>query len=54
MQTPTQEKEKTNDEKELDANKIYELPEIPKLELGDRLANVLGTEGEQILDDNFL
>ena len=38
----------------MDANKIYELPEIPKLELGDRLANVLGTEGEQILDDNFL
>ena len=54
IQTPTQEKENINDEKELDANKIYELPEIPKLELGDRLANVLGTEGEQILDDNFL
>ena len=32
-QTLTREKEKTKDEKESDANKIYELPEIPKLEI---------------------
>ena len=35
------------------ANTIYELPEIPKLELGDCLAIVLGIEGEEILEDKF-
>ena len=30
------------------------MPEIPKLEFGDRLVKVLGTEGEEILEDNFL
>ena len=27
---------------------------MPKTELGDRLANLLGTEGEKILEDDFL
>ena len=53
-QTLTSEKEKTKDGKESDTNKIYELPEILKLEFGDRLVKVLGTEGEEILEDNFL
>ena len=30
------------------------MPEIPKLEFGDRLVKVLRTEGEEILEDNFL
>ena len=30
------------------------MPEIPKLVFGDRLVKVLGTEGEEILEDNFL
>lgn len=53
-QTLTREKEKTKNEKVLDDNKIYELPEIPKIELYDRLANVLRTEGEETLEDNIL
>ena len=53
-QTLTQKKDKTKNKEEVGANKIYKLPEIPKLELGDRLANVLGTEGEEILEDDFL
>ena len=32
-------------------NKVYELPETPKIELGDGLANVLGMEGGEILND---
>ena len=35
-------------------NKICELLEITKTELGDRSANVLGTEREEILEDDFL
>ena len=54
IQILTREKEKVKDEKVSDANKIYELLKIPKLKLGDRLANVLGTEGEKILEDNLL
>ena len=54
IQILTREKEKAKDEKVSDANKIYELLKIPKLKLGDRLANVLGTEGEKILEDNLL
>ena len=54
LQILTREKEKTKDDKVSDANKIYKLPKIPKLKLGDRLANILGTEGEEILEDNFL
>ena len=53
-QTLTREKEETKNEEPLDDNKIYELPEIPKTELGDCLANVLETEGEKILEDDFL
>ena len=54
MQTLTRKKEETKNEEPLDNNKIYELPEVPKIELGARLANVLGKEGEEILEDDFL
>ena len=53
-QTLTREKEETKNEEPLDDNKIYELPETPKIELGECLANVLVTEGEEILEDDFL
>ena len=53
-QTLTREKEETKNKEPLNNNKIYELPEMPKTELGDRLANLLGTEGEKILEDDFL
>ena len=49
-QTLTREKEeiKNAEQKELD-DKIYELPnDLPKLELGDDLANILGPEAEDI------
>ena len=48
--------EKTKDNKilgEID-DKIYEIPDLPKLELGDDLANILGTEAEDILKENFV
>ena len=35
-------------------DKIYEIPDLPKLELGDDLANILGTEAEDILKENFV
>ena len=47
----TREKKETQNEEVLVENKIYELP---KIELGGRLANVLGTEGDEILEDDFL
>ena len=53
-QTLTRAKKDSKNEEPLNDNKIYELPEIPKIELGDRLANVLGTDGEEILEDDFL
>ena len=53
-QALTREKEETKNEESLNDNKIYELPEMPKTELGDRLANLLGTEGEKVLEDDFL
>ena len=53
MQILTREKEETKNEEPLDNNKIYELLEVPKIELGDRLANVLGKEGEEILEDEL-
>ena len=41
-------------QEELD-DKIYELPDdIPKLELGDGLTNVLGPVAEDILDERFV
>ena len=49
-QTLTREKEeiKNAEQKEL-GDKIYELPnDLPKLELGDDLANILGPEAEDI------
>ena len=57
-QTLTREREETKNEEPLNNNKIYKVPEVPKLELDDRLVNVQreqrGTEGEQILEDDFL
>ena len=48
--------EKTKDNKilgEID-DKIYEIPDLPKLELGDDLANILGAEAEDILKKKFV
>ena len=55
-QTLTREREEIKDgvQKELD-NKIYELPnEPPRLELGDGLANLLGPQAGDILDEKFI
>ena len=54
-ETLTREKEETKDKvlEEID-EKIYELRDPPKLELGDGLANVLSAEAEDILEDNFI
>ena len=46
-----EEKEKAFDEIE---NKIYELPDLQKLELEDQLLNTLGAEAEVIFEDNFV
>ena len=45
------EEEKTIDET---GNKIYELPDLPKLQLEDWLLNTQGAEAEDILDDQFV
>ena len=45
--------EKENILDEID-DKIYELPDLPNLELGDQLLNTLGAEAEPILEDNFV
>ena len=52
----TKEKKLEDKEKIIDESddKIYELPDLPKLELGDRLLNTLGTEAEDILDVQFV
>ena len=34
--------------------KIYKLPDPPKFELGDGLANLLSAEAEYILGDSFI
>ena len=49
-------KEKKEKEKIIDEidNKIYELPDLPKLELGYGLLNTLDVEAEDILDDQFV
>ena len=55
-QTLTREREEIKDgvQKEFD-NKIYELPnEPPRLELGDGLANLLGPQAGDILDEKFI
>ena len=55
-QVLTKEKEEKTKDKvlgEID-NKIYEMPDLPKLELGDGLANILGAEAEDILKENFV
>ena len=46
-----EEKEKVLDEID---DKIYELPDLPKLELEDQLLNTLGAEVEVILEGNFV
>ena len=35
-------------------HKIYEIPDLPELELIDSLANILGAEAEDILKENFV
>ena len=35
-------------------HKIYEIPDLPELELVDSLANILGAEAEDILKENFV
>ena len=49
-QVLTKEKEEEAKEKVLEEidGKIYEIPGLPKLELGDGLANILGAEAEDI------
>ena len=44
-------KEKINDQID---RAIYELPDLPKIELGDPLLNILSTEAENILADNYV
>ena len=54
-QTLTREKEETKDKvlQEID-EKIHEIPDLPKLELGNGLINVLGAEAKDILEDKFV
>ena len=55
-QTLTREKEKVakdNVQRELD-DTIHELPDPPKLELGDCLFNTLGVEANDILNQKFV
>ena len=35
-------------------DKIYEIPDLPKLELEDGLANILVAEAKDILEENFV
>ena len=48
-------KEKIKDKvsEEID-DKIYKIPDLPKLELGDGLVNILGTEAGDVLKENFV
>ena len=46
-----EEKEKIIDETD---DKIYEIPDLPKLELGNQLLNILGSEAEDILERDFI
>ena len=46
-QTLTREREETKNEEPLNNNKIYKVPEVPKLELDDRLVNVQREQREQ-------
>ena len=55
-QVLTKEKEEETKDKVLEEtdDKIHEIPDLPKLELGDSLANILGAEAEDILKENFV
>lgn len=33
---------------------IYEIPDLPKIEIGDPLLNFSSTEAEDILEDNYI
>ena len=51
-------KEKKEEEKEkiireID-DKIYEIPELLKLELSNQVLNTLGVEAEDVLEENFV
>ena len=48
-----EEKPKSRVLEEID-DKILELPDPPKIELGDALSHVLGTETENILENKYL
>ena len=52
----TKEKKEEGKEKIIDEidDKIYEIPDLPKLELGDQLLNTLGAEAEDILEEDFI
>ena len=55
-QTLTREKKEETKDKVLEEidDKIYKIPDLPKLELGDALANLLGPEAEDILKEEFV
>ena len=52
----TKEKKEEEREKIIDKidDKIYEIPDLAKLELGDQLLNTLGAEAEDILEGDFV
>ena len=54
-QTLTKEKEETKDKvlEEID-EKIHEIPDLPKLELGNGLVNLLGAEAKDILEGKLV
>ena len=49
----TKEKKEEEKEKIIDEidDKIYEIPDLPKLELGDQVLNTLGVEAEDVLEE---
>ena len=52
----TREGEPKGEEKKKDEieTAIFEIRDPPKLEIGDHLLNTLGTEAEDILENNFV
>ena len=56
IHTLTKEKNEEIKDKVLEEidDKIYEIPDLPKLELEDGLANILGAEAKDILEENFV
>ena len=52
MKGPREKEKEETTNKEID-NFLYELPDVgmPTLELGDKLLNIFGTEGEDLFND---